>query len=38
MADQTRTKIEESLKTCIANLATCQTINELAVPAEIMIR
>ncbi len=38
MADQIKSKIEESLKACIANLVACKTINELAVPAEIMIR
>ena len=38
MAENTRIKIEESLKTCLANLPVCQNIKELAVPAEIMIR
>ncbi len=38
MADQIRIQIEESLKTCLANLPACKTLYELAVPAEIMIR
>ncbi len=38
MADKIRIQIEESLKTCLANLPTCKTLQELTVPAEIMIR
>ena len=38
MADKIRIQIEESLKTCLANLPSGKTLKELAVPAEIMIR
>ncbi len=36
--EQTKNKIITSLNICLANLPDCQTLNELAVPAEIMIR